>query len=145
MFSFINGRALNARLLNWSLIKQFLVKKKLSMSVELIDATLHGKDGAAERLLEQTYQLLTNKKSSNKKEKKRNNFSSYRMCSCLFMVFRPFVDSAHVHDDEFTDHSYQQNLAYHQQAHASKSIKNNLKTSELLTDPCYAYQAQRVR
>jgi hypothetical protein len=62
MFSFINGRSLNARLLNWALIKQFLAKKKLAISNHLIDATLHGKDGAAEELLDQTYQLLTNKK-----------------------------------------------------------------------------------
>jgi hypothetical protein len=62
MFAFINGRSLNARLLNWSLIKQFIAKKNLPIPTELIDATLHGKDGGAEGLLEQTYQLLTNKK-----------------------------------------------------------------------------------
>ena len=62
MLSFINGRSLNARLLNWALIKQFLSRKNLPISLEYIDATLHGKDGGAESLLEQTYQLLTNKK-----------------------------------------------------------------------------------
>lgn len=62
MFAYINGRSLNARLLNWALIKQFLAKKNLPISVEFIDATLHSKDGAAEALLQQTYQLLTNKK-----------------------------------------------------------------------------------
>jgi hypothetical protein len=62
MFAFINGRSVNSRLLNWSLIKQFLKKKNLPVSNEFIDATLHGKDGGAEGLLEQTYQLLTNKK-----------------------------------------------------------------------------------
>ena len=62
MFAYINGRSLNSRLLNWALIKQFLAKKNLPISVEFIDATLHGKDGGAEALLEQTYQLLTNKK-----------------------------------------------------------------------------------
>jgi hypothetical protein len=62
MFAFINGRSLNARLLNWSIIKQLIAKKNLPIPVELIDATLHGKDGGAEGLLEQTYQLLTNKK-----------------------------------------------------------------------------------
>jgi hypothetical protein len=44
------------------LIKQFLKKKKLPISNELIDATLHGKDGGAEGLLDKTYELLTNKK-----------------------------------------------------------------------------------
>ena len=62
MFAFINGRSINARLLNWALIKQFLAKKNFSIPIHLIDATLHGKDGAAEELLEQTYELLTNKK-----------------------------------------------------------------------------------
>lgn len=62
MFAFINGRSLNARLLNWTLVKQFIVKKNFPISVDLIDATLHGKDGAAETLLEETYYLLTNKK-----------------------------------------------------------------------------------
>jgi len=61
MLAFINGRSLNARLLNWSLIKQFLAKKKVPIPIEYIDATLHGKDGGAEGLLEYTYQLLTNK------------------------------------------------------------------------------------
>lgn len=62
MFAFINGRSLNARLLNWSLIKQLISRKNIPIPIELIDATLHGKDGAAEELLDQTYQLLTNKK-----------------------------------------------------------------------------------
>ncbi|CAF0967729.1 unnamed protein product [Rotaria sordida] len=117
MFAFINGRSLNARLLNWTLIKQFIAKKNLPISIQLIDATLHGKDGGAEGLLEQTYQLLTNKK--------------------------PFIDSPYERDESFSDHPYQQNLSYYEQAHASKSIKNNLKISELLTDPSYAYQAKR--
>jgi hypothetical protein len=62
MLTFINGRSLNSRLSNWAIIKQFLTKKNLSISTESIDATLHGKDGGAERLLEETYELLTNKK-----------------------------------------------------------------------------------
>lgn len=65
MFYYINGRSLNARLLNWALVKQFLAKKRLPISIEYIDATLHGKDGGAESLLDQTYQLLTNKKYRN--------------------------------------------------------------------------------
>ncbi len=62
MFAFINGRSLNARLMNWALIKQLIARRKIPIPVELIDATLHGKDGGAEGLLEYTYQLLTNKK-----------------------------------------------------------------------------------
>ena len=62
MFAFINGRSLNARLSNWSLIQQFIAKKKLPISMESINATIHGREGGAEELLEQTYQLFTNKK-----------------------------------------------------------------------------------
>lgn len=62
MFTFINGRSLNSRLSNWALIKQFLTKKNLPISMEYIDATIHGREGGAEELLDQTYQLFTNKK-----------------------------------------------------------------------------------
>ena len=62
MLNFINGRSLNSRLLNWAVIKKFLKKKNLPVDNALIDATVHGKDGGAEGLLEQTYQLFTNKK-----------------------------------------------------------------------------------
>lgn len=62
MFNFINGRSLNSRLLNWSVIKKLIKKKEFPITKELIDATMHEKDGAAEQLLEQTYELLTNKK-----------------------------------------------------------------------------------
>jgi len=62
MFAFINGRSLNSRLLNWALIKQFIAKKNLAISNEFIDATIHGREGGAEELLDQTYELLTNKK-----------------------------------------------------------------------------------
>ncbi|CAM4746109.1 unnamed protein product [Rotaria magnacalcarata] len=119
MFAFVNGRSLNARLLNWTLVKQFIAKRNLAISMDFIDATLHGKDGGAEGLLEQTYQLLTNKV--------------------------PFTDPVYERDNVFSDHPYQQNLSYYEQAHASKSIKNNLKVSELLTDPSYAYQSKRCR
>ena len=62
MLNFLNGRSLNSRLLNWAMIKKFLKKKNLPINNEFIDATLHGKDGGAEGLLEQTYELLTNRK-----------------------------------------------------------------------------------
>ena len=62
MFAFINGRSLNSRLLNWALIKQFIARKKLPISNEFVEATIHSKEGGAERLLEQTYELFTNKK-----------------------------------------------------------------------------------
>ncbi len=61
------------------------------------------------------------------------------------VLFRPFKEALDERDSQFTDHIYQQNLNYFERSHTSKSIKNNLKISELLTDPSYAYQIQRVR
>ncbi|UJR35797.1 hypothetical protein I4U23_028545 [Adineta vaga] len=117
MLNFLNGRSLNCRLLNWAMIKQFLKKKNLPINHEYIDATLHRKDGGAEGLLEQTYELLTNKK--------------------------PFLDTSYERNTQFTDHIYEQTLDYFQRSHTSKSIKNNLKISELITDPSYAHQAKK--
>ena len=137
MFAFINGRSLNARLSNWSLIRQFLSKKNLPISKDLIEATIHGKEEGAEGLLEQTYQLLTNKTWVIP----RNLIDwLHSFDSC----FRAFADPSNERTRDFTDHSYQQNLAHLERAHASKLIKNNLKISELMTDPSYAYQAKRV-
>ncbi|CAF0895340.1 unnamed protein product [Adineta steineri] len=118
MLNFVNGRSLNSRLLNWALIKKFLKKKNLSISNDFIDATLHGKDGGAEELLEQTYELLTNKKA--------------------------YSDATYERDNHFTDHPYEQSLNYYQRSHISKLIKNNLKISELITDPSYAHQEKKI-
>lgn len=137
MFTFINGRSLNARLSNWSLIKQFLSKKNLPISKDLIEATMHGKDDGAEALLEQTYQLLTNKTWVIHR-------SLIDWVHSFDSCFRAFADPSNERTSDFTDHSYQQNLAHLERAHASKLIKNNLKISELMTDPSYAYQAKRV-
>ena len=136
MFAFINGRSLNSRLLNWALIKQLVVKKKLAISLDFIDATLHNKDGGAESLLDQTYQLLTNKKYADSTRNKciRSSFSR-----------RPYIDPPYERSEDFSDHPYQQHLEYYERAHGSKAIKNNLKITELQTDPSYAYQAKRVR
>ncbi|CAF0755014.1 unnamed protein product [Rotaria sp. Silwood1] len=117
LFAFINGRSLNSRLSNWALIKQFIAKKNLPLSNDFIEATIHGKDSGAERLLEQTYELLTNQK--------------------------PFIDPSCERPNDFSDHFYQQNLNYFERSHTSKSLKNNLKATELLTDPSNAYRTKR--
>ncbi|CAF1534862.1 unnamed protein product [Rotaria magnacalcarata] len=117
MFTYLNGRSLNSRLSNWSLIKQFIARKKIPISNEFIDATVHGKDGGAERLLEQTYELFTNKKA--------------------------YIDPTNERTDDFTDYSYQRNLHNFERAHTSKSLKNNLKVTELITDPSDAYRTKK--
>ena len=46
---------------NWSFIKKFIIKKELNISNELVDATMHCKDGAAIMLIENMYTILTNR------------------------------------------------------------------------------------
>ncbi len=46
---------------NWSLLKKFITKKELSISLELADATMHGREGAAILFVENLYQILTNR------------------------------------------------------------------------------------
>ena len=59
-------------------------------------------------------------------------------------MLRSFIDTSHEHHSDFTDHLYQQNLNYFERSHTSKSLKNNLKSTELLTDPSHAYLSKRV-
>lgn len=59
-------------------------------------------------------------------------------------LFRPFRDESDERDPQFTDHVYQQNLRDFERSHTSKSIKNNLKISELQTDPSITFQMKRV-
>ncbi len=43
-----------------------------------------------------------------------------------------------------TDWSYQSQLPYHARSTAAKSIKNNIRESELLTDPNLKYTASKI-
>ncbi len=58
--------------------------------------------------------------------------------------FRAYIDPPYERDDDFSDHPYQQNLNYYEQAYASKAIKNNIKITEFLTDPSHAYHTKKV-
>ncbi len=51
------------------------------------------------------------------------------------------------HDIDLTDWPYQQKLPFHARSTVSKSIKNNLKNTELMTDPnlkLIAHKSERV-
>ena len=45
---------------------------------------------------------------------------------------------------DFTDWPYQQKLPFHARSNASKSIKNNIKGTELNTDPNLKLAAKKV-
>lgn len=45
---------------------------------------------------------------------------------------------------DFTDKGYQMRLPYHARSTAAKSIKTNIRNTELLTDPNLKLSAQKV-
>jgi hypothetical protein len=102
------GLSLDSKMTNWSLIKRFLTNKNLNIPLELIDETVHCKDGAAILLVENMFQLLTN---------------------------RPIQKAQLDTEIDFSDWPYQQKLPYHARSTVSKSLKNNIRYTELNTDP----------
>ncbi len=53
--------SLDSKMTNWSLLRKFIVKKDLAIPLELADATMHSREGAAILLVENLYQILTNR------------------------------------------------------------------------------------
>lgn len=117
MFSFNNGQSLQSKMLNWSVLKKFIVTKNLNISLDIIDATMHSKDGAALSLIENIYQVLTN---------------------------RPIQKAALNYDSEFSDWPYQQQLPLHARATAAQSIRNNFKNTEFQTDPSKHFMYHKI-
>ncbi|XP_004682572.1 PREDICTED: spermatogenesis-associated protein 4 [Condylura cristata] len=105
--SFQNGTSLKVKLDNWGQLEKFLARKKIKLPKELIHGTIHCKAGVPEILIQEMYTLLT-----------------HREIKC-------------VQDDpvNFTDYSYQMHLPLVPRATASKSIKNNIRLSELMSNP----------
>nr|XP_048311725.1 spermatogenesis-associated protein 4 [Myodes glareolus] len=105
--SFENGTSLKVKLDNWAQIEKFLAKKKFKLPKELIHGTIHCKAGVPEILIQEVYTLLT-----------------HREIKC-------------VQDDyaNFTDYSYQMRLPLVPRSTVSKSIKDNIRLSELLSNP----------
>ncbi|XP_053515916.1 spermatogenesis-associated protein 4 [Artibeus jamaicensis] len=105
--SFQNGTSLKVKLDNWAQLKQFLAKKKWKLPKELIYGTIHCKAGVPEILIQEVYTLLTQREIKS------------------------------VQDDpvNFTDYSYQMQLPLVPRSTASKSIKDNIRVSELISNP----------
>uniref|UniRef100_H3ASK8 Spermatosis associated 4 n=1 Tax=Latimeria chalumnae TaxID=7897 RepID=H3ASK8_LATCH len=87
-------------------IFKFIATKSLKLPKEAIYGTMHCKPGAAEILVECIYSLLTNRQ--------------------IKMLQDEEVD--------FTDRSYQEKLPMVVRATASKSVKNNIKATEIMAD-----------
>ncbi|KAF4026086.1 hypothetical protein G4228_018204 [Cervus hanglu yarkandensis] len=105
--SFENGTSLKVKLDNWAQLEKFLARKKLKLPEELIHGTIHCKAGVPEILIQEVYTLLTHREIKS------------------------------IQDDlvNFTDYSYQMQLPLVPRSTASKSIKDNIRLSELIGNP----------
>ncbi|XP_012626173.2 spermatogenesis-associated protein 4 [Microcebus murinus] len=105
--SFENGTSLKVKLDNWAQLEKFLERKKIKLPKELIHGTIHCKAGVPEILIQEVYTLLTHREIKS------------------------------VQDDlvNFTDYSYQMRLPLVPRSTASKSIKDNIRLTELLSNP----------
>lgn len=117
MYSFNNGLSLDSKMTNWSLIKKFIIKRDLPIPLEIADATMHTREGAAILFIENLFQLLTN---------------------------RPIQKAKPSYDIDLTDWPYQQKLPFHARSTVSKAIKNNIRSTEILTDPNIKLTASKV-
>lgn len=109
MHSFSNGTSLQTKLGNWQQLERFFTKEKLDVAKEFIEGTIHCKPGAANTLLERVYSLLTNR----------------------ILHYLP----AQQHPCDFSDSTYQTQLPPYARSTAAKSIKNNIASTELTTEP----------
>ncbi|KAF6376807.1 spermatogenesis associated 4 [Rhinolophus ferrumequinum] len=104
--SFVNGTSLKVKLGNWAQLEKFLAKKKIKFPKELIYGTIHCKAGVPEILIQEIYTLLTHREIKS------------------------------IQDDlvNFTEYSYQMHLPLVPRSTASKSIKDNIRLSELISN-----------
>nr|XP_004040706.2 spermatogenesis-associated protein 4 [Gorilla gorilla gorilla] len=105
--SFENGTSLKVKLDNWAQLEKFLARKKFKLPKELIHGTIHCKAGVPEILIEEVYTLLTHRE--------------------IKSIQDDFVN--------FTDYNYQMHLPLVSRSTVSKSIKDNIRLSELLSNP----------
>uniref|UniRef100_A0A0B7AAM7 CH-like domain-containing protein n=1 Tax=Arion vulgaris TaxID=1028688 RepID=A0A0B7AAM7_9EUPU len=107
MFSFYNGGSLELKKRNWYILKNFILKNQIGVTMEDVDGTIFCKEGAAIKLMESLYECLTNR--SVKKVPSEKEF-------------------------DYMDYAYQMCLPMHQRSTASKALKNNLRLPEILAD-----------
>ncbi|KAM6923419.1 spermatogenesis-associated protein 4 [Xenentodon cancila] len=107
LHSYDKGVSLSAKLKNWSQIQQSLQKRRLHLTKDAVEGTIHFKPGAAELLLQEVYTILTK-------------------CS---------ISDAQHQVSDFTDREYQEMLPSLARSTATKAIKNNLKITEIMANP----------
>jgi len=107
MHSFYNRDSLELKQRNWYILKNFILKNQLNLSMADVDGTIHCREGAAAQLTEKMYEILTNRR------------------------VKKISPETPV---DYTDYAYQQQLPMHARSTASKSVKNNLRLTEVLAD-----------
>ncbi|CAG5133470.1 unnamed protein product [Candidula unifasciata] len=105
--SFYNGCSFATKKQNWFILKNFFLKTDIDLEMEIINGTIHCKEGAAVRLLETLYENLTNKK--------------LKRTLPDFDVITPY-------------YLHQKCLPAYQRTTASRAVKNNLRLTEILAD-----------
>ncbi|XP_027312182.1 spermatogenesis-associated protein 4 [Anas platyrhynchos] len=110
------GSSLPTKLSNWARLQRFFAKHNLSVAQELIEGTIHCKPGAAERLVQDIYSLLTNR--------------------C--------IKSLQDREIDFTDYCYQTQLPMVARSTASKAIKNNIRLTEIMMEPSVTINRQKA-
>jgi len=107
MHSFYNRDSLELKQRNWYILKNFVLRNQLDLKAADIDGTIHCREGAAAQLIERMYEILTNRKVKK---------------------------VPHETPVDYTDYAYQKQLPMHARSTASKSVKNNLRLTEVLAD-----------
>ncbi|KAK3599536.1 hypothetical protein CHS0354_006671 [Potamilus streckersoni] len=118
MHSYNNGTSLDSKLKNWSLLKNFIKRHSLDIPEELVEGTIHCKEGAGALLVEKMYEILTN---------------------------RQLKKVPTEYEVDFTDKAYQSKLPLHARSTATQSVKNNLKITEVMADESLILNAQRAQ
>ncbi|KAF8569932.1 hypothetical protein P879_07976 [Paragonimus westermani] len=123
---YVDGNSVHTRVSNWDLIKKVFINDKLifklcaslnlSLNSNLIDAAIHGKFGSINALLTELYETFTRKKVSKEGAAQ-----------------------------DFTDYSYQIRLPFYARPTAARTIKNNIKNSELIEKPDMLNREKVVR
>ncbi|KAL8558910.1 hypothetical protein ACOMHN_028222 [Nucella lapillus] len=106
------------KMLNWSLIKEFIRTKQLDVPQGHIEGTIHTKEGAATLLLEQLFHILTHR---------------------VVNKMPPLVEP------DYTDHPYQLTLPLHAQCTASTAVKTNLRLTEVIHDGSPRVAAEKAQ
>jgi len=115
--AFDPGTALQKKMVNWAQLQDIFLKRGMLMiPKKLVDSTMHSKPGAAEALVQLVFAFLENADLS---------------------ITLP-------EDCEFTDAEYQAAIPEHARATLSMSIKNNMRSLEMISDPDMIRQENKV-